>query len=675
MTEIDSEPESTAGGAHDTERLRMPVGVGAGAEGAPESAEDRAIDPMIGLLVDARYRIVRRLARGGMATVYVAHDERLERPVALKIMHPHLAESQDFVARFRREARSAARIIHPGVVSVFDQGVVHGQGFLVMEFIDGPNLRTLLRREGSFSVGRTLRYVHDVLDALRAAHRVGVVHRDIKPENVLVPLDPPARVTDFGLARAASEVSMSTTGSMLGTIAYIAPEVALSGAIDERTDIYAVGIMAYEMLTGSVPWEGENALQIAAHHVNDPIPLPSASVPWLPREVDDLVASLAATDPDERPADASEALDQVARVASALPPEIAQRRADVAPRVVEGVGETAAWDRADITSSLPDRLPGSSEAVVRASGASPVLHADGRRRSLAGRIVALLAVLAVAGSIGGWWWWTEYGPGSYLDMPATSDRSAAAVESQLQAMGLGVITEEAFSDSVAQGSVISSDPAGGEPVHKDAEVRLVVSKGVDMKTVPDLSGRTSDQAASDLTAAGLQIGTTSEEYSEDVAQGLVLSQSVETGTSIPHDTAVDVVVSKGREPIEVPDVAGKSADEAKSAIEAAGLAASPTEEYSDSVAAGTVISQSTQAGSTLHRGDSVSYVVSKGPELVEVPSIQGKQESDAIAVLEAAGLKVEVSRILGGVFGTARSTDPAAGTQVRKGSTVTLYVV
>ena len=276
-------------------------------------------DPLIGLLVDERYRIQARLARGGMATVYVAHDERLDRPVALKVMHPHLAESADFVARFRREARAAARIVSPGVVSVFDQGVIHGQGFLVMELIDGTNLRALLQAQGAFTLAQALQYTQDVLEALRSAHRVGVIHRDIKPENVLVPSEGPVRVTDFGLARAASEVSMSTTGSMLGTVAYMAPEIATTGTCDARSDIYAVGIMLYEMLTGSVPWQGENPMQMAYHHVNDSVPLPSEVEPWIPREIDDLVASLAAKDPEDRPVDAQEALDLVMRARTSLP--------------------------------------------------------------------------------------------------------------------------------------------------------------------------------------------------------------------------------------------------------------------------------------------------------------------------------------------------------------------
>lgn len=650
---------------HPSIPARTPAPAGGDADNRP------APDPMISMLLDDRYRIERRLARGGMATVYLAHDERLDRPVAVKLMHPHLAESADFVARFRREARSAARIIHPGVVSVFDQGVVHGQGFLVMEFIDGPNLRTVLNEAGAFSIAKTLSTVQDLLDALRAAHRVGVIHRDIKPENVLVPQDPPLRVTDFGLARAASEVSMSTTGSMLGTIAYIAPEIAMAGAIDERTDLYSLGIMAYEMLTGSVPWEGESALQIAQHHVNDEVPPPSAALPWVPREVDDFIASLCARDPAQRPADAGEALEHLARVIASIPPQLAQRCAEVEPKAAARIS----GDGQDATATLPSPLPASSQVVVRANGSGIHDATVTKTRRSIWRLVAVFILLAVLGTAGGWWWWTEYGPGSYMTMPQTDSRSAVAVVSDLKAMGLAVVTQEEFSDTVPQGHVISSDPQGGEPVHKNAEVILVVSKGVDMRVVPDLVGSTREAAETLLEAAGLKLGTVSEEYSEDVESGAVISQAIEKDTSIPHDTLIDVVVSKGREPLTVPTLEGISGDEAKSRLEELGLTPAPTEEFSDTVPAGTVMSQSSAAGSTLYRGDSVAYVISKGPQTVQVPSVQGKSEAEAIAVLEAAGLNVSVERVLGGIFQTARSTNPGAGEVVNVGSTVTLYVV
>lgn len=637
-------------------------------------------DPLIGLLVDERYRVTRRLARGGMATVYVAQDERLDRPVALKVMHPHLADSAAFVERFRREARSAARIVHPGVVSVFDQGVVTGQGFLVMELIDGTNLRQLLRAQGAFTIPQALRYTTDTLEALRAAHRVGVIHRDIKPENILVPTDGPAKVTDFGLARAASEVSMSSTGNMLGTVAYIAPEIATTAEADARSDIYSVGIMLYEMLTGAVPWAGESPLQIASHHVSDNVPSPSAAQPWIPREIDDLVAALTARDPANRPADASDAIDLVARAAAAIPSDLANRRADVAPEERHRASETSALNTEIMPAQFTRPLPApasSSVALVHTSGATQVAAAASppKKSARAAAWIVLVVLLLVVAGLGGRWWWNEYGPGSYLTMPETTGRTLTDVQADLDALGLRTQVEEEFSDDVDTGSVTRSDPEGGSSVHKRTEVQLYVSKGVDMKTVPEVTGKSQDEAQRSLTEAGLAVGAVTDAYSEDVPQGQVISQSVAAGTSLAHDSAVDIVLSKGREPLTVPTLSGLSASAAKSAIEDLGLVAAPTEAYSDTVAEGQVISQQTREGSTLHRGDSVAYTVSKGPEKVAIPDVVGLQREEARSRLESAGFTVKEEAILGGFFGTVRSSDPAAGTMTKKGSTVTITIV
>ena len=637
-------------------------------------------DPLIGLLVDGRYRVTRRLARGGMATVYVAQDERLDRPVALKVMHPHLADSDAFVERFRREARSAARIVHPGVVSVFDQGIVTGQGFLVMELIDGTNLRQLLRAQGAFTIPQALRYTTDTLEALRAAHRVGVIHRDIKPENILVPTDGPAKVTDFGLARAASEVSMSSTGNMLGTVAYIAPEIATTGEADARSDIYSVGIMLYEMLTGAVPWAGESPLQIASHHVSDNVPSPSAAQPWIPREIDDLVAALTAREPANRPADASDAIDLVARAAATIPSDLANRRAEVAPEERRRALETSALNTEIMPAQFTRPLPApasSSVALVHTSGATQVAAAASppKKSARAAAWIVLVVLLLVVAGLGGRWWWTEYGPGSYLTMPKTTGRTLTDVQADLDALGLHSQVEEEFSDDVETGSVTRSDPEGGSSVHKRAQVQLYVSKGVDMKTVPELTGKSQDEAQRSLTEAGLAVGAVTDAYSEDVPQGQVISQSVAAGTSLAHDSAVDIVLSKGRQPLTVPTLSGLSASAAKSAIEDLGLVAAPTDAYSDTVAEGQVISQQTREGSTLYRGDSVAYTVSKGPEKVAIPDVVGLQREEAHSRLESAGFTVKEEAILGGFFGTVRSSDPAAGTMTKKGSTVTITIV
>ena len=647
-------------------------------------------DPLIGRLIDQRYRVTRRLARGGMATVYVAQDERLERPVALKVMHPHLAESDAFVERFHREARAAARIVHPGVVSVFDQGVVSGQGFLVMELIDGTNLRALLNAQGAFTIPQALRCTTDILEALRAAHRMGVIHRDIKPENILVPTDGPAKVADFGLARAASEGSMFTTGNMLGTVAYIAPEIAQTAKADARSDLYSVGIMLYEMLTGAVPWADESALQIASHHVSDDVPSPSATLPWIPREIDALVAALTARDPANRCADASDAIDLVARAAASTPSDIANRRAEVAHEDSRSDSETTALNTEVMSTQLTQAMPAlavtTATALPAATAVTTVHTSTSTETPSAGELPAkmstraiLLAVIAflliVAASFGGSWWWTEYGPGSYLTMPTTTGRDLTDVQADLGAIGLASSVEEEFSDDVQSGIVTHSDPDGGSSVHKSTNVQLYVSKGIDMKDVPNVVGKGQDEASRTLTDAGLALGAVTDAYSEDVPPGQVISQSVAAGTSLAHDSTVDVVLSKGREPRTVPTLTGKGASAAKSSIEALGLVASPTEAYSDTVPEGQVISQQTREGSTVYRGDSVSYTVSKGPEMVTVPDVVGLQRQEARNKLEGAGLTVQEDLILGGFFNTVRSSNPVGGSKVKKGSTVTISVM
>ncbi len=650
-------------------------------------------DPLIGRLIDQRYRVTRRLARGGMATVYVAQDERLERPVALKVMHPHLAESDDFVERFHREARAAARIVHPGVVSVFDQGVVSGQGFLVMELIDGTNLRALLNAQGAFTIPQALRYTTDILEALRAAHRMGVIHRDIKPENILVPTDGPAKVADFGLARAVSEGSTSATGNMLGTVAYIAPEIALTTEANARSDLYSVGIMLYEMLTGAVPWADESPLQIASHHVSEDVPSPSATLPWIPREIDDLVAALTARNPANRCADASDALDLVARAAASIPFDIANRRAEVAREDCRSGSEATALNTEVMPTQLTQAMPVPAATAVTTATALPTATAvttvhtsTPTETPSAGELPAkmstraiLLAVIAflliVAASFGGSWWWTEYGPGSYLTMPTTTGRDLADVQADLGAIGLASSVEEEFSDDVQSGIVTHSDPDGGSSVHKSTNVQLYVSKGIDMKDVPNVVGKGQDEASRTLADAGLALGAVTDAYSEEVPPGQVISQSVAAGTSLAHDSTVDVVLSKGREPRTVPTLTGKGASAAKSSIEALGLVASPTEAYSDTVPEGQVISQQTREGSTVYRGDSVSYTVSKGPEMVTVPDVVGLQRQEAHDKLEGAGFTVQEDLILGGFFNTVRSSDPAGGSKVKKGSTVTISIV
>ena len=559
-----------------------------------------------------------------------------------------------------------------------------------MELIDGTNLRALLNAQGAFTIPQALRYTTDILEALRAAHRMGVIHRDIKPENILVPTDGPAKVADFGLARAVSKGSTSATGNMLGTAAYIAPEIAQTAKADARSDLYSVGIMLYEMLTGAVPWADESPLQIVHHHVSDDVPSPSAGLPWIPREIDDLVAALTARDPANRCTDASDALDLVARAAASIPSDIVNRRAEVAREDSRSGSGTTALNTEVMpthpTQAMPAPAVTTATALPAVTAVTTVHTSTSTETPSAGELPAkmstraiLLAVIAflliVAASFGGSWWWTEYGPGSYLTMPTTTGRDLTDVQADLGAIGLASSVEEEFSDDVQSGIVTHSDPDGGSSVHKSTNVHLYVSKGIDMKDVPNVVGKGQDEASRTLTDAGLALGAVTDAYSEDVPPGQVISQSVAAGTSLAHDSTVDVVLSKGREPRTVPTLTGKGASAAKSSIEALGLVASPTEAYSDTVPEGQVISQQTREGSTVYRGDSVSYTVSKGPEMVTVPDVVGLQRQEARNKLEGAGFTVQEDLILGGFFNTVRSSDPAGGSKVKKGSTVTISVV
>lgn len=630
-------------------------------------------DPLINMVIDGRYKVLSRMARGGMATVYVARDERLDRLVALKVMHPHLAESEQFTARFRREARSAAKISHPGIVPIYDQGIVEGQGYLVMELIEGTDLRTLLSSGQALTLGDALGFVAQILEALGAAHRAGVIHRDLKPENVLVTEGGTLKLVDFGLARAASEISVSTTGSIMGTVAYLAPEVALNGTSDARTDLFALGVMLYEMLTGILPGSNENPVQVALSRVNEDIPSPSNATSWLPTEVDDFVAALTARDAAERPASALDAGALLEQTARSVHEEAVQRelpQPESAQRQKSANDLTVPLSRGGRTSVLPI-----GELVIQTSGSVAPPETTGMtRRSRMWLILTTILMLVSAIALGTWWWWQQYGPGSYLEVPDVSNMSIEEAETELAKLDLASFLSYENSDDVAVDKVITTEPGPGESVHKTQEIEIVVSKGILMITVPDVVGDKPDKAQASLEASGLQAGPAKEEWSETVPAGIVISTDPQVGTSIEHFQEVTLVVSKGRMPIDVADVTGMSAESAEAALTALGLTTSVTEAYSDEVAQGDVISQDPASPSTLFKGDTVQLVISLGPEYVTVPDVYGKNADEARRLLEEAGFQVDVNR-LAGFFNSVGSQSPSGGESARKGSTVTITVV
>lgn len=679
-------------------------------------------DPLLGHLIDGRYEVMSRIARGGMATVYLAMDRRLDREVAIKVMHAHLAEGgtgAEFVARFRREARAAARLTHPGLVSVFDQGVDGETSYLTMEYVEGTNLRRRLG-DGAMSVREAFGTLEAILDALAAAHRVGLVHRDIKPENVLLAADGRVKVADFGLARAVTEVTATTTGTVLGTVAYLAPELVAVGASDTRTDIYAAGILLFEMLTGTQPFTGVTPIQIAYQHVNSDVPAPSSVVPWLPAEVDELVAALAARNPDERPVDARAALDLVRRTREALDDRTLDRRADAAPPPPphdptsgdrSAVAAAALAGRArtadgpppppdhDATQALavqgraahgptggaaPDdegprtddvRLGRTMALRIGTGVDGPAPGPEPRRHPRALLVAAVLVVLALAG-LGVWWYATE-GPGAYTTVPAGLEAATLAdAQAVLDGAGLDAEPVEAFDPVVPAGVVVSTDPGEGEPVRKDGTVRLVVSQGPDLRAVPEgLVGQPVADVVAALETAGFVVPEPARAYHDEVPVDHVIALDAEPLAQLPVGTPIALTVSDGRAPVRVISVVGAERDVAVQQLTDLGLAVTEDQDYSTEHPAGTVMAQSLAPDAQALRLDPITITISQGPPLVEVPDLFGEQFPDAKAALEALGFLVARENFLGGVFGTVRAQDPGAGTAAPVGSTITLTVV
>lgn len=695
-------------------------------------------DPLLGRLLDRRYRVGPRIARGGMASVYEAHDLRLDRVVAVKIMHPGLGDDDKFAQRFVREARHAARVSHPHVVAVHDQGDDDGTIYLAMEYIPGHTLRDVIRKEAPMSPLKALALLEPVLSALAEAHRIGLIHRDIKPENVLIADDGRVKVADFGLARAVSADTQHTAtgGVLIGTVSYLAPELVVHGRSDARADVYAAGVVLYELLTGRKPHEGESPIQVAYQHVHADVPPPSALAPELPAYVDALVARATSRDLDSRPADARVLLRQAHRVRQALldgvtdDPDLyddlmpRQRDDSAADRGEDGDGEdgresTTEVPEFDRTSAIEigpddilpvgetpaearqvardnDRVVTEQPAQVGATGRTTEHLAGGsgnpvrrpanspphtpphppasggrgrRRRSLA----ILLAVLLVALiGVGGWW----FGFARYTSTPGVIDLRSAHAQERVEEAGLDYkVSDRAYSETVPEGSIISSDPAPGDRVLNDGTVTVVVSLGKERYDVPVTRNKSEDEAQLAIQDANLTFGRTIERYSKTVDEGQIIGSNPKAGTPRKRDSQVDLYLSKGPPPVKVGAWVGKDADDAEEALVAKGLVVDrDTEEHSDSVDEGDVIRQDPSTG-RLFPGETIKLVVSKGPVMVEVPNVVGAGTKSATNELEDAGFEVEVKRhpqYIG--VGYVVSQSPTRGSEAAKGSTVTITI-
>ncbi|MET9549360.1 Stk1 family PASTA domain-containing Ser/Thr kinase [Streptomyces sp. NPDC006627] len=652
-------------------------------------------DPLVGQLLDSRYRIEGRIAVGGMATVYRAVDTRLDRVLALKVMHPTLAADASFVERFIREAKSVARLSHPNVVGVFDQGTDGAYVYLAMEYVAGCTLRDVLRERGALQPRAALDILEPVLAALGAAHRAGFVHRDMKPENVLIGDDGRVKVADFGLVRAVDTVT-NTTGTVLGTVSYLAPEQIEHGTADTRVDVYACGVVLYEMLTGAKPHCGDSPAQVLYQHLNEDVPPPSAAVPELPCALDELVASATARTPDVRPHDAVALLAQLREARAALteeqldavPPQARGAEHDAPGHHDNSEDRTSVIPRADRSAQLPLPLPLSAEAEQGRQDAlnrtsvlttpppappAPARRSRGRfdpRR----RTIAVVAAVLLALGLGAGVWYIN--SGQFTEVPPLLAKTEAQAEKRLEEAGLEVKeVKREYSDTDKRGTVMGTDPAPGERIRQNDQVTLTISRGPEKVKVPDVKGIPLAEAKKELKNSGLAPGMVTKTFSEDVAKGSVVRTDPRAGFTRKADSAVALVVSKGRQ-VEVPDVVGESEADAVADLEDAGLKAKikSARIHSDEDK-GAVAAQDPVADKPLAEGDTVTLTISKGPPMVEVPDVTGMSVDEAVDKLESKGFAVEKDRGLLGLFGdTVKDQSVDAGDEAPKGSTITIEI-
>ncbi|HEV7204362.1 MAG TPA: Stk1 family PASTA domain-containing Ser/Thr kinase [Jatrophihabitans sp.] len=673
-----------------------------------------ATDSLVGRKLEGRYRILDRIARGGMSTVYAAVDERLDRLVAVKVMSPALSADPAFSDRFAREARAAARLTHLNTVSVYDQGHEIGPDghhvFLVMELVEGRTLRELMRERGKLGAAEAVSIMEPVLSALAAAHRAGLVHRDVKPENILLSDEGVVKVADFGLARAVESDAASTrTGLMMGTIAYCAPEQISKGNADPRSDVYAAGVVLFELLTGQTPYKGDSAMNIAYQHVHSRVPAPSSRVRGLPSELDEVVVAATDSDPSGRPTDAAAFLAELADVRSELglpvvpiPPRVRPRRSDRSEtsrndtvRTAGQQGTTDLLSRAgshDTTvvarrSVAPNGATRTGRIPPRDDNAPPPpvvipppkprkqvsSRTRGRRRAL---IATLIVLLLGAGSFLGAKAVIEW---RFAHVPNVDGAVPSVALAKLKDAGYTARSQPGpeFSDTVPAGHVIRTDPRGGTRLATGKTVTITVSAGPQLYQIPNVQGSDPEAARAELLGLGPLTVTqqVQKEYSDTVKANTVTRTVPAAGQKISHGQAITIYVSLGPPIIDVPKIAqGTPVDDATKTLKSADFKVTTLEQFDDTVQKGTVISVDPSDRAT--KFSTITLTVSKGPDIVNVPAIApGTPADQAAQAVRDAGLEPKFSVFGGTDPGTVIAIVPGAGTPVHTGTTVTIYTL
>ena len=634
-------------------------------------------------VINDRYEIHKRVGRGGMADVFLARDLLLDRQVAIKVLFPEYAIDPNFVERFRREAQAAANLSHPNIVNVYDWGKYEGTYFIAMEYVHGRSLAEILKTNTRLTPKQSAEIASEVAAALGHAHEAGLAHRDIKPENVLIRDDGTVKVADFGLARAVSAATSSHSSELVwGTAAYLAPEQVERGRTDERSDIYSVGLLFYELLTGVKAFPGDNAVQVAYAHVHGQVPRAADTVSTVPAEIDAFIQWASANDPERRPTDGSAALTELRHSVR----QLSDGELDALPgrRLAEDPDLTQAFDhtrplRATDTVAVPRAEPGHyarTHGNRPAKPTRPVAPRRPRRRVKAlGWVLGILLVLVAAAGAGAAWYFTE-GPGVHSPVPTLVGLTESDARAALDAQDLDAVVELAYSETIAPDIVMEASHEPGTVLRHGTDVTLTVSQGPERYAVPPVIGRTLEQAVPMIEDANLVAADPVMVYDETIPEGQVISVDPEEGAELKPDSEVTLTVSQGREPIEIVDVTGQPQDDAEEALSDAGFSVSiaPDRVFSDSVEEGRVVSQSPESG-TGFRGDQVTLTISKGPKLIEVPNVIGKQWGEAESLLKDAGFEVGREDLAGGYFSTVRFQSIDPGEMVPKGTEIILTVL
>ena len=626
-----------------------------------------------GELIDGRYQLISQIAQGGMASIYAALDTRLDRKVAVKIMHPHLAQDEAFVNRFIREAKAAAALTHPNAVSVQDQGWnTNGVPavFIVMEMVEGTTLREYLEESGKFGIAQTLQYLTAILGALAAAHKLGIIHRDIKPENILISHDGRIKIADFGLAHGVLIGSTLTAESsvVLGSVSYLSPEQVQRGISDSRSDVYSTGILAYELLVGEKPFSGDSPIQIAYMHVNNRVPRVSQSRSDIPKELDDLIFSATSVNPDERPRDAGVFLAAIQNIARSIDPKRNQLSLEL-DIPMQKISEKPS--RAKLKKKTK---PESVKEITQEKPVRELTAGTKRRISKRVRRNRIIAVaLAVALGIGGWY--VIIGPGSRIVVPSVVGASLDEANAALTPLGLSSeVTEKRFDEEIAAGKILESNPSGGGKVDTGGIVKLVISKGQERYMIPVLTGLTPEVAIKTLTNKPLKSAGITEEFNSTIPKGLVISSNPSNGQKVKRDTPVTILVSKGVQEIALTTYVGLSGDQAQNELTDAGFNVESSFAYSETIAAGAVISQTPAGLVSAPKGSTITLVLSKGSKFVFIPNVYSIETSKAMAALKDLRLKVKVRSMGKKSIKYVTNVSPKVGTQVLRGTVVTITV-